>query len=86
MLGSPLAGDTWTECDRYLAQALTLHDAALCPGGCGHYLDETSEMDGWHEAHTVTCDACAARDRHHDEHKDVQVPGQLTYVSSTRPT
>lgn len=68
-----------TGADRTLALALTLHDAALCPGGCGHYLDETSEMDGWHEARTLTCDACRARDADETETK----PGQMRYVIDT---
>ena len=81
MLGCPRG--RWSEVDRKLAIALTLHDRDLCPGGCGHYLDETSEMDGWHEAHTVVCDACAARDRYNEEaaKSDSRVPGSLTVVT-----
>lgn len=67
----------WSEADRLLAQALTLHDRDLCPGGCGHYLDETSEMDGWHEVKRITCDACRARDE--DDIKPE--PGELRYVA-----
>ena len=85
MLGSPLAGDDWSEADRFLAQALTLHDADICPGGCGHYLDETSVIDGWHEVKTIVCDACQARDMDREERKDdPPVPGALAYVVSTR--
>lgn len=71
---------TWSEEDRALAVALDLHERALCPGGCGHYLDETSEEDGWHEVHTVVCDACAARDRYREETKDRE-PGEILYIT-----
>ena len=73
----------WSEADRLLAQALTLHDKDICPGGCGHYLDETSTEDGWHEVHTIRCDACAARDDYADEHskQEHKEPGELTYVT-----
>lgn len=74
MLGVPAAD--WSEADRFLAQALTLHDKDLCPGGCGHYLDETSEMDGWHEVDSITCDACRAR----DEDQTKPQPGELRFV------
>lgn len=77
MLGIP--SRPWSEANRFLAQALTLHDKDLCPGGCGHYLDETTEVDGWHEVHSVTCDACRAR----DESKDKPEPGELRYVVNT---
>lgn len=72
------AGQEWSDEDRLLAVALDLHEGDLCPGGCGHYLDQTSEEDGWHEAHTVTCDACAARDRHRQESESQ--PGEMVYV------
>lgn len=80
MLGALDVGE-WSEADRFLAQALTLHDMDLCPGGCGHYLDETSELDGHHSVHTVVCDACGemARDKEDREGDDV-VPGELSYV------
>lgn len=81
MLGVPRG--RWSEVDRKLAQALTLHDKDVCPGGCGHYLDETSTEDGWHEAHTLVCDACAARDKYNAElsKNDSRVPGTLVYVT-----
>lgn len=75
MLGIP--SRPWSEANRYLAQALTLHDKDLCPGGCGHYLDETSDVDGWHESHSVYCDACRAR----DDNKDQPQPGELRFVT-----
>lgn len=77
MLGIP--SRPWSEANRFLAQALTLHDKDLCPGGCGHYLDETTDVDGWHEVHKVVCDGCAARDR--DDAKPE--PGELRYVTRT---
>ena len=77
MLGIP--SRPWSEANRLLAQALTLHDKDLCPGGCGHYLDETSDVDGWHEVHSVYCDACRAR----DDDKDKPEPGELRYVTRT---
>ena len=68
-----------SQADRDLALALTLHDAAVCPGGCGHYLDETAEMDGWHEVRKITCDACRARDVDETE----TAPGEMRYVIDT---
>ena len=68
-----------SETDRALALALTLHDAAVCPGGCGHYLDETSEMDGWHELGKIVCDACRVRDADETE----SMPGEMRYVKHT---
>lgn len=70
---------TWSQEDRFLAQALDLHERDLCPGGCGQYLDQTSEEDGFHEVHTVVCDACAARDRHNRD-SERREPGELVYV------
>lgn len=69
-----------SQTDRDLALALTLHDAALCPGGCGHYLDDTSGVDGWHEVHRIVCDACRARDADDKE----TGPGEMRYVTDTR--
>lgn len=77
MLG--LSSQPWSEANRYLAQALTLWERDKCPGGCGHYLDETSEMDGWHEVESIVCDACRAR----DESKGEPGPGELRWVRST---
>lgn len=74
MLGIP--SRPWSEANRFLAQALTLHDKDLCPGGCGHYLDETCDVDGWHEVDSVYCDACRAR----DDNQDKPQPGELRYV------
>lgn len=71
----------WSDDDRALARALDLFEQSLCPGGCGHHLDETAGIDGWHEARTIVCDACAARDRFvTDREKDSRVPGEMIYV------
>ncbi len=77
MLGIPTRVP-WSEVDRYLAQALTIRDASLCPGGCGHYLDETSEMDSWHEERRIRCDACAAKAE--AEKQEPTQPGELSYA------
>ena len=70
-----------SEADRLLILAWKIDQDALCPGGCGHYLDETSEMDGHHGVEHVTCDACAARDLDREDRKDEEpIPGELTYV------
>lgn len=74
-------GTDWSDEDRLLALAFDLHESDVCPGGCGHYLDETTEVDGWHEAHTVVCDACAARERHLSDHAENRQPGELVYVT-----
>ena len=81
MLGLP--SRALSEANRLLAQALTLHDKDLCPGGCGHYLDETTgpDADGWFESESVCCDACRAR----DDNRDKPEPGELRYVVDTRP-
>ena len=70
-----------SEADHLLILEWKIDQDALCPGGCGHYLDETSEMDGFHKVERVTCDACAARDDDREDHKDEEsIPGELTYV------
>ena len=80
MLGVLDAG-TWSEADRFLAQALTLHDMDLCPGRCGFYLDETSDQDGHHRVDRIVCGACAAVDIDQEDTKDEEkVPGELSYV------
>lgn len=79
MLGLPPLDQS--EVDRLLALALSLHDKDLCPGGCGGYLDDTCEVDGWHEVHKVRCDRCAARDSDTDKPE----PGELRYAVDTRP-
>ena len=78
MLGMPALDGS--EVDRLLAIALTLHDRDICPGGCGMYLDETLDVDGWHSYHKVVCDGCAARDSDEEDRQ----PGQLGYVTDDR--
>lgn len=79
MLG--VSSGRWSEANRVLAQALTIHDQDLCPGGCGYYLDETADEDGHYEAHVVQCDACATRDRIPDDSDYKRQPGELAYVT-----
>ena len=72
----------WCEEDRLLALALTLHDADLCPGGCGYYLDETRNQDGFHHVETEYCGACAARDEHQREARGIEpLPGEMIYIA-----
>lgn len=69
----------WSEANRFLAMALTLHDKDLCPGGCGQYLDETIDSDdhsSYYDVERFTCLACEARDQ--DEAKPK--PGELIAV------
>lgn len=78
--GRPTVGD-WSEADRLLAIAWSLDRAALCPGGCGHYLDETLESSGEHTVEHKLCGACEARDLDREERKnEPPVPGELTIV------
>lgn len=78
--GVPTTGD-WSEADRLLAVAWSLDKAAMCPGGCGHYLDETLESSGEHSIKHEICGACEARDLDRDERKsEPSVPGELTVV------
>lgn len=70
-----------SEADRLLMVAYKLDRDALCPGGCGFYLDETREMDGEHIAEHVVCGACATRDEDQKDRKDEEpIPGEMTYV------
>lgn len=79
-LRSPLSvGPDWSEADYTLAQALTLHDKDLCPGGCGFYLDETSHTDGHYRSDSVYCDACATRDQRDKDERDRQ-PGEVRFL------
>lgn len=66
----------WSEADRFLAQALTLHDASLCPCGCGGYADVTLEHDGYHEIKILQCDARAELDRYAKDNPEPE-PGEL---------
>lgn len=56
----------------------------LCPGGCGHYLDEAHDDDNdrGYEVREELCHACAAREEWQRDHegKDRPEPGTLTYV------
>lgn len=77
MLGLPAVERS--EVDRLLMQALTIHDKGKCPCGCGFYLDETSQTDGWHEVKTIRCDAKAAMDQWQKDNPNPE-PGLIPYV------
>jgi hypothetical protein len=54
----------WTEQDVAEVLALAEHEARLCPGGCGHLLDDTTTPEDTgpeFNAKVVTCRACADR-------------------------
>lgn len=78
---------SWCEEDRILSQALILDEDARCKG-CGHYADESHDpdMDGWYEVETETCHACAARDRESAGRTGDPAPGEIIYVTNTKPT
>ena len=68
----------WCEEDRLLAQAHDYNESQRCPG-CGHFLDETTQTDGHHSAHTIRCDACAAIEQHQRDEKTPE-PGTRVYA------
>lgn len=74
-------GSGWSIRDRCLAEALTEHEDAVC-SGCGQKKDAAWDEDtnGWWEAHTVVCEACAALEVARKETKD-RDPGSLDYVT-----
>lgn len=51
----------WTQKDRVLAVALTMHEDGLC-ASCGHPRDRAwnDDMEGEYTAHRATCQACRA--------------------------
>ena len=67
--------------DRILAEALQLDEQAR-HAACGHYADESMDpdMDGWYEARTMVCHACAAADQHRRDHTGEPEPGELIYT------
>ena len=84
MLATPAVGPGLSEADRLLAIAETMHSAMLCPCGYGapHYLDETSEMDGWHEGDSTYCDVKRAADQYRKDNPEPE-PGELPFVVRT---
>lgn len=72
----------WSDRDRGLAEALTIVEDGLCPGGCGQKRDLAwnGDTDGWWESHEVVCAACAELERAQKEAKEPE-PGVLRYVS-----
>ena len=84
VLATPAVGPGLSEADRLLAIAETMHSAMLCPCGYGapHYLDETSEMDGWHEGDSTYCDVKRAADQYRKDNPEPE-PGELPFVVRT---
>jgi hypothetical protein len=50
----------WTDADRGLLLGLGMWEATLCPGGCGHTIDQAwhTDNDGWFEVQGFKCYAC----------------------------
>ena len=84
VLATPTAGPGLSEVDRLLVTAETMHSVMLCPCGYGapHYLDETSEMDGWHEGDSTYCDVKRAADQYRKDNPEPE-PGELPFVVRT---
>ena len=68
----------WTDDDRALAQAWSINRAMTCPG-CGMFIDETTEVHGWHEVDTAVCDGCRALEEHQKAEKNPE-PGAKDFV------
>lgn len=78
----------WTEHDRSLAVALTLHEATLC-SGCGHPVEESTSEDAdpssrgsqWHyEAPPPhRCHACTAVAERQADYIEADAPHALRY-------
>lgn len=83
--GEQSPGGMWSRADALLAQALELHERGV-HARCGQHLMFSSDPDAAHryEAHTVTCQACAALDRAEraaSESKSPPAPGLIRWVS-----
>lgn len=73
----------WTDEDRGWALGERANAAAMCPGGCGHPLDESTDPDneGEYEAPLPTvCFACLRLRKREKEYIDAD-PGHLFHVS-----
>ena len=68
----------WTDTDRVLAQAWSINSSLVCPG-CGQFIDETTDMDGWHEVEEATCDGCRVLEEAQKGDTDPE-PGLKRYV------
>lgn len=81
MLGKSRPHEGWSVRDRGLAEALTEYEDRFC-SGCGQRRDEAWDpvTSGHYEAHEQVCNACAAVDDAHKEHKE-PVPGLKVFAS-----
>lgn len=79
--GQVAPGSRWTEHDRTLAVALTLHEAGLCQG-CGHPVEETTAgSEAWHYEAPIPhrCHACTALAQRQEEYREAETPHALRY-------
>jgi len=76
----------WTEEDYGWAAAEESNRAALCPGGCGHPLEETIDPDiEWEAPLPVVCFACRTLAKRQAEYQRPDVePGHLFHVQRKR--
>ena len=66
----------WTDTDRLLAEALTVHERMICECGWNRRHAWDPDMDGWFEVDdSSVCQACAARERYLKDHKGEGEPG-----------
>lgn len=71
----------WTDTDRVLTEALAHYERSLCPD-CHQpgWIAFDPDTNGWYEVDATTvCEACAARERWAEDHKDTE-PGQKISV------
>lgn len=86
--GTRPPGGRWTEHDRSLAVALTLHEAMLC-SGCGHPIEESTAEDAdpatrdgaWHYEVPAPhrCHACTAVSAEQNKYADAPHPHALRW-------
>jgi hypothetical protein len=79
----------WLPVDRAEMLALAEFRGSLCPGGCGHPVDETTahhEKGPQYEAHSTTCRACAERREAQDgkAESNPDASAQLWFVTKVR--
>ena len=74
----------WTQTDRTLALALTVHEDGL--HSCGHPRDRAwnEDMEGWYTPHRVVCQACRAAALDMDARGKLQA-GESTFVTDDTP-
>lgn len=70
--------------DRLLAMALTAYEDAICPS-CGQPRDRSwnEDMEGFYEAHRVTCQGCLAL--HLERDGQPVKPAEHLFVRDTSP-